>query len=71
MPSMKLFFKINTTEAEMLEKCLKSNTRGDLTKSEYFRLLLHRDYEKRFGQGREIHVREISGEFRRGRPRTV
>ena len=43
--------RLNQVEQEMLEKCRNSSMIGDLGTSEYFRLLLHREYDRRFGTG--------------------
>jgi len=53
----------------MLARCRKNDVGGDVNNSEFFRLLLYRDYEKRFADGAKVPHRKISSEFRNGRPR--
>jgi len=61
--------RLNTVEQVMLAKCQKSNSRGDLNASEFFRLLLRREYGRRFGDSDDAKPKEFSTDFRQGRPK--
>jgi len=62
-------FRLQAHEQIMLNKCLTSNDRGDVNPSEFFRLMLRREYGRRFGSGDEAKPKFYSSEWRNGRPR--
>jgi len=60
--------RLGPDEFEMLSKVKLSEVRGDLNNSEMFRLLLRREFERRFGGG-QVKSAQYSTEFRIGRPK--
>lgn len=60
--------RLGPDELDMLAKVKLSEVRGDLNNSEMVRLLVRREYERRFGGG-QVKAAQYSSAFRVGRPK--
>lgn len=69
MPSRIIPVRLNTAEQEMLATCQASDVRGDMNASELFRLLLHREYNRRVKGTSKVSPGAIASESRNGRPK--
>lgn len=70
MSSSIITLRLNADELEILDRCRNSRELGELTRSEFFRMLLHREESRRKKSG-PPRPAEYSGEWRVGRPRKV
>lgn len=65
---MIITLRLQADEVAALEKICQSKVRGDLNRSEMLRLLIRREYQRRFGGGGGVGGHEYSTECRQGRP---
>lgn len=68
MSKFKLSIRFTQAEHFMIAKCVKSEKEGDVTPSELFRKLLHREYTRRFLPGGKVKPKDWQTDHRFGRP---
>jgi hypothetical protein len=71
MKSTIIQVRLNDEELAMIDRVRQSNERGELTRSELVRLLLHREFHRRTSGRSVVSTNAISGEMRTGRPKKV
>lgn len=58
--------RLSDAEWEALQKCLNSRVIGEITPSEFIRLMISREAKRRFG----LELPHYAGALRTGRPKT-